>query len=474
MARDDRPPTDRSPPTLGPRRLREQLSSSLGLEAGRRRGGERRIEPRLDPRLDEAAAAIAAEVAPVAVPPTNPPPHRDDRSETTWIEAAPEDERTATTVPSTEPPVRPSREQPPRPPVAGSSASVAAADSLPEGQVSSRQDPVATPTSAPTAAAVVPARAASPKPSAAKPPTVETGPAGGNTIVPPQAVAGRALVAVVAIMGFLACLAVGMLALVISAAHDWQLDVSREVTIQVKPGDGPVLAARLAKALDLARATAGVRSARLVDEREGAALLEPWLGSGLDLSSLPIPRLVVLDLGDPSAADLVGLRHRLDTEVGGAVLDDHAVWAARLRTMASAVVVVGIAVVVLVFVAMALSVVFATRSAMAGNRDVIEVLHFVGAEDRFIAGQFQRHFLQLGLIGGSIGGAAAIIGFVLLDLVTRTSRGDPLADQAHALFGGFSVGVWGHLGVVVVVALVAVATAVTSRATVLGHLRRLD
>jgi cell division transport system permease protein len=96
---------------------------------------------------------------------------------------------------------------------------------------------------------------------------------GGGTIVPPQSVAGRALVSVVAIMCFLACLAVGALSVVRDAAHDWQVDVSREATIQVKPIGGVGLEMRLARALALARETAGVRSARLVDERESNALL---------------------------------------------------------------------------------------------------------------------------------------------------------------------------------------------------------
>jgi cell division transport system permease protein len=313
-------------------------------------------------------------------------------------------------------------------------------------------------------------RAAKPK---ARPSTNGEDAAARRDIVPPQAVAGRALVLVVAIMGFLACLAVGGLALVAEAAHDWQLDVSREVTIQIRPIDGVAMEPRLKAAMEIAQATAGVRSVRLIDERESEKLLEPWLGSGLDLSSLPIPRLVVLDLTDPAVADLAGLKGRIGAEVRGATVDDHAVWASRLRTMAGTMVVAGFVVLALMLVAMVLSVVFATRAAMAGNRDVIEVLHFVGAEDRFIAAEFQRHFLKLGLVGGAIGGAAAIVGFFVADLATR-SRGDAAADQAHALFGGFSVGWSGYLGAIAVVALVAVLTAVTSRFTVLGHLGRLE
>lgn len=295
----------------------------------------------------------------------------------------------------------------------------------------------------------------------------------GVTIVPPQSVAVRALVLVVAIMGFLACLAVGTLAMIAEAAHDWQLDVSREVTIQIKPLDGVAIEPRLQKALDVARATRGVRSARLVGEREGEMLLEPWLGTGLDLSALPIPRLVVVELDDPATADLAGLEARIAGEIRGASVDDHAVWAARLRTMAGTMVIVGFAVVALMLTAMVLSVVFATRAAMAGNRDVIEVLHFVGAEDRFIAREFQRHFLTLGLQGGISGGVAAVVCFLVADFATR-SRGDAFADQAQALFGGFSVGWVGYVGAAAVVGLVAVLTALTSRFTVLGQLGRLD
>jgi cell division transport system permease protein len=414
MARDDRSDPNRPAPP-SPRDLRASLSSSIGL--GRGRGGrgdrtDRSIEPEFDlpPPVDAADEAA----------PVDPSPNfeADSSARTPDAEAA----RVATRR--------------------GKSRKSA----TPRRKAAKRR--------AETRSAATEAN-------------------GGRDIVPPQAIAGRALVLVVAIMGFLACLAVGGLSLVAEAAHDWQLDVSREVTIQVKPIDGVAIEPRLKKATEIAEATRGVKSVRLIGERESEALLQPWLGSGLDLTALPIPRLVVLDLSDPAEADLAGLKARIGAEVRGATVDDHAVWAARLRTMAGTMVVAGFGVVVLMLVAMVLSVVFATRAAMAGNRDVIEVLHFVGAEDRFIAAEFQRHFLELGLVGGAIGGAAAIVTFLVVDAATRV-RGDALADQAHALFGGFSVGWSGHLGAVAVVALVAVLTAVTSRFTVLGHLGRLE
>ena len=55
-----------------------------------------------------------------------------------------------------------------------------------------------------------------------------------NQLVPENTVAGNALTVVIAIMSFLACLTLGAVTLVRDASRDWQLDVQREVTIQVK------------------------------------------------------------------------------------------------------------------------------------------------------------------------------------------------------------------------------------------------
>jgi cell division transport system permease protein len=103
---------------------------------------------------------------------------------------------------------------------------------------------------------------------------------------------------------------------------------------------------------------------------------------------------------------------------------------------------------------------------MAANRPIIEVLHFIGARDGFIARQFQRHFLVLGLKGGFFGGGAAIVIFLVFGLATTWLFGSAGADQFALLFGTFSIGWEGYLLLVMQILLVAVATAWTSRQTV--------
>lgn len=293
-------------------------------------------------------------------------------------------------------------------------------------------------------------------------------------LVPRNSISGRALVAVVAIMTFLASLTTGAAMLVSRAAGEWQSDISREVTIQVIPAPGRDLDATVDKAVSVSRAFSGIVEVRPYSKEESAKLLEPWLGSGLSLSELPVPRLIVVRMAPDATPDLAQLRRVLADQVPGAMLDDHRGWIDRMRAMAGTAVAAGICILILMFAATILSVTFATRGAMATNKTVIEVLHFVGAKNGFIARHFQHHFLILGLQGGAIGGGAAIVLFALAGATSRWFTGTAGADQTSALFGSFSIGLAGYAAVLGQVVLIAAVTALTSRQTVNNTLDSID
>jgi cell division transport system permease protein len=293
-------------------------------------------------------------------------------------------------------------------------------------------------------------------------------------LVPRNSISGRALVAVVAIMTFLASLTTGAVILVTGAASEWQADVAREVTIQVVPAPGRDLDAIVDKAAAVARTFPGVADVRPYSKEESAKLLEPWLGSGLTLDQLPVPRLIVVKTASDATPDLAQLRKLLAAQAPGAFLDDHRGFIDRMRTMAGTAVAAGIGILILMIAATVLSVTFATRGAMATNKTVIEVLHFVGAKNGFIAGHFQRHFLLLGFQGGAIGGGAAIILFAFAGGLSRLFSGTAGGDQTAAMFGSFSIGMSGYIAVLVQVVLIAVVTAMTSRQTVNRTLEMID
>lgn len=293
-------------------------------------------------------------------------------------------------------------------------------------------------------------------------------------IVPRGSIAGRSLTAVIAILTFLAALTAGAVTMLASTASDWQADVGREVTIQVRPVSGRDIEADLRAASSLAQSTVGIAEVRAYTKEESEKLVEPWLGSGLALGDLPIPRLIVVKLASGTTPALATLRKSLATQVPSASLDDHRGWIDRMRTMAETAVAVGIAILALVIVVTVLSVTFATRGAMATNSTIVEVLHYIGATDSYISSQFRRHFLLLGLKGGAIGGGLAIVLFGIIAAINAWFSGTPSGDEAAALFGTFSVNVAGYVAILALIVLMAAVTAMASRRTVNRTLNHID
>jgi cell division transport system permease protein len=293
-------------------------------------------------------------------------------------------------------------------------------------------------------------------------------------LIPRESVAGRALAAVIAIMTFLACLTAGGALLLAQASQGWRSDVLREVTIQVKPDAGDDVESVVAKVVLIAGQARGVKHVRVYSAAESGRLLQPWLGDGLDLSLLPVPRILVVGMEGATEGDLAGLRAALARSAPQATLSDQRTWAARIGTMANAVVVLAVATFALMMVAMAIAIGFATRAAVAANREIIEVLHLVGASDRFIAREFETHFRNIGLRGALAGDLSAMAFFMAGAALTHWFTDSAGGAQIAALFGAFALGPPGYAALIVIGGVVTVLTGLVSRAIVFRHLRGLQ
>jgi cell division transport system permease protein len=271
---------------------------------------------------------------------------------------------------------------------------------------------------------------------------------GTAPIVPERSVAGRTLLLLIAIMTFLSGVTLGAVVLVQKSAIAWSSDVGREVTIQIRPAEGELMESSLRTAVALAEQTPGVLAARALSMEESLALLEPWIGSGLDLSAIDIPRLVVVQLSDPAEADLATLERNLGA-IQGASLDTHAAWRQQLNVMAGTIVLSGLLVLALIVLATMLAIIFATRGTMSSNREIVDVLHFIGASNSFM-----------------VGGLAAVLFFLAVGFAVSGMLPNEASQQLGVLFGRFALGIDGILGIAAVVPVIAALTAITSRMTV--------
>jgi cell division transport system permease protein len=111
---------------------------------------------------------------------------------------------------------------------------------------------------------------------------------------------------------------------------------------------------------------------------------------------------------------------------------------------------------------------------MSANKQIVEVLHFVGAKNHYIASQFQRHFLALGLKGAGIGCAAAAVLFAGIGYGAPRFSSLANQEQVSALFGSLTLGAHGYAGIFGLMIVMASVVALTSRLVVHRTLHALE
>jgi cell division transport system permease protein len=294
-------------------------------------------------------------------------------------------------------------------------------------------------------------------------------------IVPPDSIAGNALTVVIAIMSFLACLTLGSVYMVNQSAQAWVNDITSEITVELDPVNAPEIEKKMTLVSLFLAKQKGITRVKPLTAEDSAKLLEPWLGKSEALSALPIPRLITVEIDRSNPPDIAVIKEALSRNFEGVTLDDHRRWQAEIRTLTRTVALAGLAVLGLVAAATIAVVVSATRSAMASNREIIEVLYFVGANERFISGEFERHFLGLGIRSGLVGAVAAAIAFLILPLTMRLLGGGAVAAaEVSRLVGSGELDLPGYLLCVLVVFVVAGLCMITSRLGVIRVLKAYD
>jgi len=243
---------------------------------------------------------------------------------------------------------------------------------------------------------------------------------------------GAAMAAVSAATLFLTVLAAaaGLAALNASARVDRRL--AGRLDIQLVDGD-PVARDRGAAAVVATlRAVPGVARARAVPRAELEQLLRPWLGR--DAGGLPVPALVEAELADPAAvgpARAAALR-----AAPAARIDPQARWMAPVSQLMHGVAgLAGVLVAVAAGATLA-AVALAVRGGLDRHRTTVELLHLLGCTDRQLARLFRRRVGRDALIGGSLGGVAAML--------TAWMLGGRFAGLGSDLIGGggLSSGDW--------------------------------
>lgn len=273
---------------------------------------------------------------------------------------------------------------------------------------------------------------------------------------------------IIGVMVYLAVLIFAGALMLAETASRWDSELTHGMTVQVPPGEGDAPAAldeKVAAVEKVLRDMAGVAEVKAVPADVTAAALEPWLGSAAEMKDLPIPRVIEVQLDDGANVDADALLAALDAVAPGVVVDNHDFWRNQIITLVGGFETLATVTICLIgFTAMA-AVIFATRSSVAIQRDVIEVLHLIGATDDYVAHEFQRQAFRFSLGGSVLGTVCA--------LVTMLLMGQLAANLDTALMPDLSLDIWQAILLWTVPLLATLIATVTARRTVLNALRRM-
>ncbi|MDE2183406.1 MAG: hypothetical protein KGJ78_10340 [Alphaproteobacteria bacterium] len=238
-----------------------------------------------------------------------------------------------------------------------------------------------------------------------------------NEAILPRDKGAAPLDLMIAVMAFLAALALGASLIADRAAQNWQNGLAGKITVQILPpqrGDaGKTLGAETQTVLGILRSTAGIARVNALSQAEQVKLVQPWLGTGNLVSDLPLPQLVDADIAPGSDVDLAALSTRLKQAVPDAVLDDHSHWIGRLRDLAHTFMWSAYGVLILIAVSMAAAVSFATRAGLDTHHEMVALLHQMGAQGGFIARAFEWHYFRSTLVAAAAGAAFAALLFMI-------------------------------------------------------------
>jgi len=276
------------------------------------------------------------------------------------------------------------------------------------------------------------------------------------------------IILLIALMTFLAVLALSASFALGAVAKSWSSGLENKLTLEVPANiDGlDALTIELKKKLD---SIDSIQSIDVMSKDKTNALIAPWLGEDFALDDVPMPTLIAVEIDPDMKADHEMFMTILTNDVKSVhpdiVIDTHEEWLGDFLHMIGSLKFATFFVTLIIGVTAVTAITGVIRARMAEHKDDVELLHLMGASDLFIAGQFKRYAMRLGLLGGVFGLLAGCIGLAAFSLGVNSADSDLFPSMK---LNGFAIFI-----LFLLPALACLLCAVTARITVLRRLSQM-
>ena len=215
----------------------------------------------------------------------------------------------------------------------------------------------------------------------------------------------------------------------------WNESILGSLTVQIMPindvNQEQAAAETLAqqeKAVELLKSKPEVEKVTPLNNAQLQKLIQPWLGDGVAVSDLPIPRLIDVKLEPGAEVDFLRWSEELAETAPQASLDNHKLWLNKLIKFADGLKVLALAVLTLVVLITSGAIFYCTQTSLGLHKYIIEILHLMGAKDTYVAQQYAKRTAWLGFLGGLYGLVLAIPTIFVIANLARQIEGGIISD----------------------------------------------
>lgn len=195
-----------------------------------------------------------------------------------------------------------------------------------------------------------------------------------------------------------------------SMLNAWNNSILGSLTVQIMPVNNinqekarQETLEQQKKAVDFLKKLPEAEQVSTLDDAQLQNLLQPWLGDGIDISELPTPRLIDVKLKKGAEIDFAELAAKLAEVSPLASLDNHKLWLDKLVKFADGLKMLAMSILVLVIAITSGAIFYTTQTNLGLHKNIIEILHVMGAKDTYVAQQYAKRDAMLGFVGGCIG-----------------------------------------------------------------------
>ena len=228
-----------------------------------------------------------------------------------------------------------------------------------------------------------------------------------------------------------------------SILENWNQSILGSLTVQIMTindaNQEKAAAETLAyqeKAIEFLQTVEGVIKVTPLDDEQLKNLIQPWLGDGVNIENLPMPRIIDVKLSSDAEIDFAKLAQDLAVASPQASLDNHKLWLSKLIRFADGLKLIALTILLLVTAISAGAIFYTTQMSLGLHKYIIEILHIMGAKDAYVAQQYAKRMAFLGLIGGLFGLFFAIpIIFFIGSLATQIEGG--IISEANLSIGNW-------------------------------------